>query len=257
VESFYRECCASREEEPDPPVSASFKRASATKPRSVDLSGVQLTPTAAAILSDVFNIEWGLRKLTLRECDLDESKLKPILHALLIPGTLEYLSVASNRRLKSPAFKLIGAYASQAKSLQFLDLSSTVLDKKAVDYIVVCLTTAPEPGLVSLRLDDCALRPNALEALARVVRTSSLRNISLRHNKITGTGGGAVALALMIRDYPDIVTGPTTGTPAITPSDVYWTHTPPPGYASVLGPQPTYAPYIPGRFTPYMEQIAS
>lgn len=94
VESFYRECCASREEEPDPAVSAAFKvravskirmtthptfffmptqRASATKPRSVDLSGVQLTPTAAAILSDVFNIEWGLRKLTLRECDLDDS----------------------------------------------------------------------------------------------------------------------------------------------------------------------------------------
>ena len=98
-------------------------------PRSVDLSGVQLTPTGAAILSDVFNIEWGLRKLTLRECDLDDSvcrsrsrscrlltprqKLKPVLHALLIPGTLEYLSVASNRRLKPPAFKLIGAYASQ------------------------------------------------------------------------------------------------------------------------------------------------
>lgn len=33
---------------------------------------MQLTPTAAAILSDVFNIEWGLRKLTLRECDLDD-----------------------------------------------------------------------------------------------------------------------------------------------------------------------------------------
>jgi protein phosphatase 1 regulatory subunit 37 len=180
-------------------------------PRSVDLSGVQLTPTAAAILSDVFNIEWGLRKLTLRECDLDDSvcrarslcrrlltpeqKLKPVLHALLIPGTLEYLSVASNRRLKPPAFKLIGAYASQvglvhtspvrgqvlipgrqAKSLQFLDLSSTVLDKKAVDYIVVCLTTAPDPGLVSLRLDDCSLRPNGLEALGECpfVRGSTL-----------------------------------------------------------------------------------
>ena len=34
-----------------------------------------------------------------------------------------------------------------------------------MDYIVVCLTTAPETGLVSLRLDDCSLRPNALEAL--------------------------------------------------------------------------------------------
>src|SRR5882757_5289761 len=48
------------------------QRASGTNPRSVDLSGVQLTPTSASILSDVFTIEWGLRKLTLRECDLDE-----------------------------------------------------------------------------------------------------------------------------------------------------------------------------------------
>ncbi|KAF8129472.1 hypothetical protein EV363DRAFT_1219973 [Boletus edulis] len=270
VESFYRECSASREEEPDPVVSAGFKRASATKPRSVDLSGVQLTPTAAAILSDVFNIEWGLRKLTLRECDLDEAKLKPILHALLIPGTLEYLSVASNRRLKPPAFKLIGTYASQAKSLQFLDLSSTVLDKKSVDYIVVCLATAPEPGLVSLRLDDCSLRPNALEALARVVRTSSLRNISLRHNKITATGGGAVALALMIRDYPDIVPGsaatpaspssvaspasstfmspppsPLPSTTLLPPPTRTGPMPPPPRHPSILGPQTTYTPYIP------------
>ncbi|KAI9455536.1 hypothetical protein HD554DRAFT_269836 [Boletus coccyginus] len=271
VESFYRECCASREEEPDPLVSVAFKRASATKPRSLDLSGMQLTPTAAAILSDVFNIEWGLRKLTLRECDLDDSKLKPVLHALLIPGTLEYLSVASNRRLKPPAFKLIGAYASQAKNLQFLDLSSTVLDKKAVDYIVVCLTTAPAPGLVSLRLDDCSLRPNGLEVLARAVRTSSLRNISLRHNKITATGGGAVALALMIRDYPDTVPGSGSGAPAspsssVSPASSIFmspppsplpsaTHLPPPTrigpipppprHPSALGPQTTYTPYIP------------
>ena len=175
----------------------------------------------------------------------------------------------------------------QAKNLQFLDLSSTVLDKKAVDYIVVCLTTAPEPGLVSLRLDDCALRPNALEALgesslitrplgpdvcppARVVRTSSLRNISLRHNKITATGGGAVALALMIRDYPDVVSGSTTSSPgspssAASPASSIMspppsplptttqlpppTRTgpipPPPRHPSVLGPQTTYTPYIP------------
>ncbi|KAJ6474709.1 hypothetical protein C8R47DRAFT_1221112 [Mycena vitilis] len=41
---------------------------------------------------------------------------------------------------------------------------------------------------------------------ARAVRTSSLRNISLRHNKISPTG--AVALALMIRDYPDVLAAP-------------------------------------------------
>ena len=54
----------------------------------------------------------------------------------------------------------------QAKSLQFLDLLSTVLDRKAVNYIVVCLATAPDPSLVSLHLlDDHSLRPNGLELL--------------------------------------------------------------------------------------------
>ena len=53
----------------------------------------------------------------------------------------------------------------QANSLQFLDLSQNPLDKKSVEYIVAALTTAPEPGLVSLRLDECSLRPGALEVL--------------------------------------------------------------------------------------------
>ncbi|KAG1863171.1 hypothetical protein DFJ58DRAFT_715166 [Suillus subalutaceus] len=266
VESFYRECCTSREEEPDPAISAAFKRASGTNPRSVDLSGVQLTPTSAAILSDVFTIEWGLRKLTLRECDLDDYKLKLMLHALLIPGTLVFLSVASNRRLKAPAFKVLGFYASKAKSLQFLDLSQTNLDKKAVDYIVVSLTTAPEPGLISLRLDDCSIRVPALDVLARVIRNSSLRNISLRHNRINATG--AVALALMIRDYPDVV--PTTPNSSTFPSQGSvvssppsspippFAHLPPPSpvtrtgpvpppprHPSSLPPQTTYTPYVP------------
>jgi hypothetical protein len=48
------------------------QRASSSNPRTVDLSGAQLTLASAAILSDVFTIEWGLRKLVFRECDLDD-----------------------------------------------------------------------------------------------------------------------------------------------------------------------------------------
>jgi protein phosphatase 1 regulatory subunit 37 len=33
-----------------------------------------------------------------------------MLHALLIPESLHFLSVASNRRLKAPAFRVLGAY---------------------------------------------------------------------------------------------------------------------------------------------------
>ncbi|KAF9555391.1 RNI-like protein [Agrocybe pediades] len=215
VEAFYRECCAGCEEDPDPAITVAFKHASPSSPRTVDLSGVQLTFTSASILSDVFSIEWGLRKLVFRECDLDDYILKPMLHALLIPGTLSFLSVASNRRLKTPAFRLIGAYVEKAKSLQFLDLSQNQLDKKAIEYIVAALPIAPEPGLVSLRLDDCSLRPAALEALCRAVRTSSLKNISLRHNHISVSGG--VALALMIRDYPDVVPTPLSPSNSSSP----------------------------------------
>ncbi|PPR00680.1 hypothetical protein CVT24_000968 [Panaeolus cyanescens] len=214
VETFYRECCAGCEEEPDPAITVALRTASSTNPRTVDFSGVQLTFTSSSILSDVFSIEWGLRKLVFRECDLDDHILKPILHALLIPATLTFLSVASNRRLKAAAFRLIGAYVKKAKSLQFLDLSQNSLDKKSIEYIVAALETAPEPGLVSLRLDDCQLRPPALETLCRAVRTSSLKNISLRHNKISA--GGGVALALMIRDYPDVVPAPLSPAPSST-----------------------------------------
>lgn len=87
--------------------------------------------------------------------------------------------------------------------------------------------TSSETGnVLSLKLDDCRLQPSALEVLgtcalclyrllinvditAKFVRHSTLRHISLRHNKISSTG--AVPLAVMIRDYPDYVSGPGSG----------------------------------------------
>lgn len=266
VESFYRECCEGCDESPDPAITTAFKNATPTHPRAVDFSGVQMTLTTASILSDVFTVEWGLRKLTFKECDLDESTLKPILHALLIPNTLSYLSLESNKRLKTPAFRLIGVFVEKAQNMQFLDLSQNPLEKKSIEYIVAALPTAPQAGLVSLRLDDCSLRHASLETLARAVRTSSLRNISLRHNRINATG--AVAIALMIRDYPDVVPSPSpspapsappspviSGLPPLSPpsSTLQIPPAPPPRSGPVLPPpkhpaqtpQTTYTPYIP------------
>lgn len=91
--------------------------------------------------------------------------LKPILHSLLIPNSLNFLSIASNRRLKGPAFKIIGSFVQKSNNLQFLDLSQNVLDKKSVEYIGLALKPASTPGLVSLRMDDCQLRPASLETL--------------------------------------------------------------------------------------------
>ncbi|KAG1854917.1 hypothetical protein F4604DRAFT_2042823 [Suillus subluteus] len=120
---------------------------------------------------------WGLQKLTLRECNLDHYKLKIILHALLIPGTRVFLPVASNHGLNTLAFKVLGFYLSKANSSTS---HKTNLDKKAVEYIIVSSTSAPEPGLISFRLGDCSLRVPALDLLARVIRNPSFRNVILR-----------------------------------------------------------------------------
>ena len=58
-------------------------------------------------------------------------------------------------------------------------------------------------------MDGCSLRPAALEALAHAVRTAPLQHISLRNNRIAPSG--AVALALMIKDYPDTVPHASNG----------------------------------------------
>ena len=46
-----------------------------------------------------------------------------MLHALLIPGSLTFLSVASNRRLKAPAFRIIGAFMTKACYIRGVDLA--------------------------------------------------------------------------------------------------------------------------------------
>ncbi|KAJ7136385.1 hypothetical protein C8R43DRAFT_929206 [Mycena crocata] len=257
VESFYRECCEGCQEPPDKGIMKAFKSTPPTHPRSVDFSGVQLTFSSAGVLADVLSIEWGLRKAVFRECDLEEGTLKPILHALLIPRSLSYLSLASNRRLKGAAWKLVGAYVGKAHSLTFLDLSQNPLDKKAVECIVGVLAEegGGKRGLVSLKLDDCALRAAALETLSRAVRTSSLRNISLRHNKISPTG--AVALALMIRDYPDVLNAPVPPSPSHSQSsfDSAHTHTSnnshfTPGHNHAYTASPQGSPLLPSAAPP-------
>ena len=78
-------------------------------------------------------------------------KLMLPVHALLISGTLSPDTLA-----------LHSVILSQAKSLQFLDLSQNMLDKKSIDHIVAGLETPPQTGCC---LDDCSLLSPALEFL--------------------------------------------------------------------------------------------
>ncbi|CAK5276830.1 unnamed protein product [Mycena citricolor] len=348
VESFYRECCEGCQETPDPGITAALKSASPAHPRTVDLSGAQLTFTSASILSEVLKIEWGLRKLVFRECDLDDlvcrldsslvqisvqcpcAVLTPrtappknntvlMLHtdsqtdfARFAHSTLPCLSQSGQQQAsQNNAWKLLGAYVAKAHTLTFLDLSQNPLDKKAVECLAVALpeyvahptlstSTSRTPSILSLNdeeprressyfyqiaeepryglgygLDDSKLREmekDREQRKSRAVRTSNLRNISLRHNKISPAGG--VALALMIRDYPDVLSSnasptishlqhengtgsnsssaassPTSTHPPLPTSPTMAGKLPPPRHPAqtITAAQTTYTPYVPRR----------
>ncbi|EPQ27376.1 uncharacterized protein PFL1_04915 [Pseudozyma flocculosa PF-1] len=59
----------------------------------------------------------------------------------------------------------------------------------------------PASALISLRLENCGLKTATLEMLARSVRLSEIRHLSLRRNGINQLG--TVTLAILLKDYPD------------------------------------------------------
>ncbi|PWN50017.1 hypothetical protein IE53DRAFT_374837 [Violaceomyces palustris] len=71
----------------------------------------------------------------------------------------------------------------------------------------------PSSALISLRLENCGLKTASLEMLAQAVRFSDLRHLSLRRNRINQLG--TVALAVMLKDYPDSYTGTADGVGAM------------------------------------------
>ncbi|GAA6058458.1 hypothetical protein JCM3770_002732 [Rhodotorula araucariae] len=307
---LYAECCRTREEPGLERVKRAFRDNPATPPRALDLSNELLSHGAVEALADLLSVDWGLKKLSLDHCGLDDESLRPLLHALLVSASIPTVNLAGNKRIRARGWKYIAVFVRKATFLRYLDLSEMSLDRRAAEYLVQAVSPAlpppappPAPPLVplgtpansngeahaevkrrnpvaglwdesdesdeegvdatvrvdeqgaeggadggaegeqrqelsleavaepaeteqasqreplfdtapllkedwgggaaavlSLRLDNCGLRGPALEVLAAGIRTSELKHISLRKNRINAAG--AVSLAVLIRDYP-------------------------------------------------------
>ncbi|RSH95673.1 hypothetical protein EHS25_000765 [Saitozyma podzolica] len=293
-----------------------------SSPNTLD---IPLNRHAAEALADVLTSEWGLVDLKLEGGLVEtEDALKPILHALLVSGTLPSLSLVGNRKIKAGGWRLLAVFLKKARSLRYIDLSDTTWDKKAIEYLVQALTCShirpvlppkdagsapavipddaghtrdppeadadveamgtgtgtgtgtgedaygwyipPAPllkehddetnapaAVQTLRMDGCGLRPAVLETLAQGIRSSDLKNISLRRNRIGPLG--AVALALMIRDYPDSALTMSSLTPTLstTPS----MHNPSIPNLDSSSPNPGYVTYAARSRRPISEALAA
>ncbi len=75
------------------------------------------------------------------------------------------------------------------------------------DAVVAVGSSAGASSLRTLRMDGCILKAGSLEVLGPAIRHSQIQNLSIRRNRISNLG--AVAVAVMMKDYPDAAaTGP-------------------------------------------------
>ena len=104
---------------------------------------VPLNRHAAEALADVLTAEWGLTELKLENGVIDSSEaLRPILHALLVSGTLPVLSLAGNKNIKANGWQYLALFLKRAKSLRFVDLAETTWDKRGIEFLVQALNRA-------------------------------------------------------------------------------------------------------------------
>ena len=142
-----------------------------TPPRLLDLSNELLSLSAVEALSDILAIDFGLKKLVLESCGLDDDTLKPILHALLVSASLPTLSLANNRRIRQRGWKYVAVFVRKARFLRYLDVSEMGVGKKEAELLVQALAKKEaSPRAAEAKdlheVDDPAPRPADKESSA-------------------------------------------------------------------------------------------
>jgi hypothetical protein len=119
LELFYDECCRTREEGWGiMKVREIIKQSAPAPPKVLDLTGVPLNRVGAAeVLGDLLSVDFGLKSLVLSSCSLEDHYLKPILHGLLVSGSLPSISFANNPKLRAKGWKLIAVFIKKVSCL--------------------------------------------------------------------------------------------------------------------------------------------
>ncbi|KAJ1974737.1 hypothetical protein H4R34_004605, partial [Dimargaris verticillata] len=229
VYDSYRRSCLSLSEMPLPQIEGLFvRRITRAQPfTSLILTGEHISRQQVLPLAEMLDLNFGLRRLVLEDCGLDDAGVKVLMHSLIYSDQLEHVSLARNKRIRAEGISYLSMYLKESRRLKSLDLSGIPLDRKMVRYLCSVLIprvwtpsracpipasaysssspashgepTANGPNgtgtrflrhcsLATLRLDDCHLKASLLEQLCLAIHFSQIRHLSLRLNKINALG---------------------------------------------------------------------
>ncbi|ORX97699.1 RNI-like protein [Basidiobolus meristosporus CBS 931.73] len=203
VLEHYEATCRTREVPVMEQLISTFKRAESRKQTlsSIELQSVPFTRESMLTFTDSLDLPFGLTKLTLENCGLDDDLLKTLVHSLIFTCQISELSLARNKKIKHGGLRYIGLFIKKSQHLKHLDLSGIPLDKKAARLIGPYFAARQKNGLESLKMDECGLKSNILEFIVPSLRRSSIRSLSLRKNQINHVG--ALWIGVLLRDYED------------------------------------------------------
>ncbi|PWN18608.1 RNI-like protein, partial [Microstroma glucosiphilum] len=144
----------------------------------------------------------ALRYLDLSENPINRASLEHIAEAIRKPEE----AVTKQPKVKGDGGASEAVEADAASALDMPDdldedgeplMPPAALLRHSADEDKAPLTSA----IISLRLENCGLKGPPLNVLGQAVRTSDVKHLSLRRNRINQMG--AVALAIMLKDYPE------------------------------------------------------
>ncbi|KAI8370912.1 hypothetical protein BD560DRAFT_434745 [Blakeslea trispora] len=188
--SQYEHACIRREEVCIDRFRAILKenRAS-TKLESIDLSKQSITQLQAYPFSDILLLRFGLKHLNLSNCRLEDEAIRMILCSLLVSNTVTCLDISKNN-FKCKGYKYIALFIKESKTLETINLSYSVIDKKGMQYLSQGFQYAR--SLFKLILDHCQIRPipEAFEIFSEgIYHSTSIQSLSLRNNQLAPPHG--------------------------------------------------------------------
>ncbi|KAI9034456.1 hypothetical protein DFJ74DRAFT_649592 [Hyaloraphidium curvatum] len=206
VYQLYMSECDRRREQAIPQLIEDMQEAFARESEllKLDLTGTVIDKRNVYPLAEILSVNFGLRQLSLEACGLDDDCLKIILNNLLTLDRLPWLNLSGNRKLSNNGLKFVAIYVKKSRTLRYLDLSRTALDKTACTFLTHALSMGPVPAdskpedalgasLEVLKLEDCKLKASQLEVLATGIAFSNLHYLSLRHNQLDANAASWVA----------------------------------------------------------------
>ncbi|KAI9500269.1 hypothetical protein GGI25_001137 [Coemansia spiralis] len=204
---------------------------------SLDLTGSQINGTHMKCFADILDLNFGLVKLELSHCGIDDDAVRLLAYSLLCNDSVRYLSLANNPRVRSDGIRYISILVRHSKQLQLLDISGISIRKKSAGYLAAALaglgsnwslgrgsmhkksTMCEQISLQALRMNSCGIKPASLAILASGVRLSPLQHLSLRLNSLNGSAG-PILREMLYGDPPQLTQGQQRQQPPRRPISV-------------------------------------